>query len=185
MIFNLELITQIKKNILVYHTIFDKIDLKGEYWESILDKSFNDLNIKSEWYENSHKIGIDILTDDFGRISCKGGILYTKKLVISGSRTTSHPTLEDKIKFLDDKKVDTYFCLAKKKPFDGKYHLYIFNSDCLDHSSMMWENTYRGYKGTVEDFTILIESKMSDQIWYHINKNLLPEPFIIDISEPI
>ncbi len=171
---NFELLNKITSRIKKHHELYDS-PIKGEMFEELLNKAFLELGVKNEWKSGSHQISSDMYNDLYGRISCKSGKLNTYKktnkttLTLSGSRTTKHKTLEDKIKFLNDKKEDCYFCLSTDPIFTSKYYLLIFNSDILSSDPLTWDTTNSGYKGISDKLEIKIQKSMSDQIWYTLD----------------
>lgn len=172
-----KLIPILELNIKKYHELFD-IPLKAEYFENILYKSFLELNIDTHWNSMSHTISCDMTNDIFGRISCKSGNFKNIKkknqlvLILSSSRTTKHKTLDDKIKFMNTKKEDSFFCLTNSKE-DKSYKLLYFESDMLNINNVIWKVDNIGWKGNRTGLDIEIRKSMSDQIWYILDNKQL------------
>jgi hypothetical protein len=180
----------IKIRINKHHQLYD-LPLTAEYWEETLHKSFSDIGQNTDWQpDRSHKISEDMKHEYFGRISCKSGaVKITKKkkaLVVSGSRTGKYKTIEEKLKFFSLKKEDVYFCLSRnKKEWDKgskKYYLYVFNSSILNLSEQTWNETGGGWRCENKIYKAWITKKLSDQLWFEINMEYLPEPTLIEIQ---
>ena len=130
---NDELIDEIKKRILEHHKLY-RLTIKGEYWEDIFSQAVLQIGGFSDWApERTHTIGMDQICSwgDYNnlRISNKSG-LYTissQTLKISGSRSTSYDTLEEKIQHFSNKQEDFYSCLATSSlKKDPNYYLFFF-----------------------------------------------------------
>ena len=150
---NKNLIKSIEKRLKIHHELYSQ-PVKAEQWEEILVQSIRENGNTASWDPGSHKIGEDISTDIFGRISCKSGSLSIKKkgpevINISGSRTTKHKTLEDKINHLSKSHDDYYFCLAKyKKDINSgeyRYYLITFSSTLIKPSNLKWKKHGKNY----------------------------------------
>jgi hypothetical protein len=186
-----ELIKQIKSRIKKHHRLYD-LTIKGEYWEEIFAKSILSVGGITDWApDRNHVVGKD-QTCSFGqiddkRISNKSGVytLSSGKLKISGSRSTTFDTLEEKIKYFSDKQEDLYFCLATSSiKRDPNYYLFYFDSTLLDYENADWIINYNkdqtktiGWKCNTEFYDAWINNDMSGQLWTHINtktSNLTP-----------
>lgn len=179
---------KITQKIKIHHSIYN-LPIFGELWEEILHNSFIDLGQLSYWKPNrSHGVGKDITHEKYGKISCKSGIYHIKNntLMISGSRTSKHKTLEDKLKFLSQDHEDHYFCLARnKKEWElGKkqYYFFQFDSMKIDYSKQNWIPTNNGWKFDNCDFSGKILASASGQVWTTINSSFIGEPIKISIQ---
>ena len=192
----MEVLDYIVDRIKKHHELYD-LPVFGELWEEVLHKSFKDAGQKSDWKPNrSHAVGMDIVHEEHGRISCKSGT-YEKRvkksdtLKINGSRTTQYPTLEEKLEFLSESKDDVYYCLGKIgeewKQGLKRYYLFVFKSDILDLSKQNWQpfKTKKGNAGgwrcSNEKYSAEIRKTMSDQLWVTFNTDYLPEPYFIEV----
>lgn len=179
-----ELVKEIKKRVRKHHKIYD-LTIKGEYWEEIFARSVESVGGQSDWTaDRSHDIGKDqiCLFEDQQpkRISNKSGVytISTNKLKISGSRSTTYPTLEEKIKHFSNKQEDLYFCLATSTlKTDLNYYLFCFDTNLLDYQNAEWEEQYSqegdliGWKCSTDAYDAWIRKGMSDQLWTHIKLN--------------
>lgn len=183
------ILKHIKTRIKKHHKLYD-LTIKGEYWEEILAKSIIDVGGTTDWTpERTHCVGRDQTCSwgeiDNKRISNKSGVytISSNTLKISGSRSTTFETLEEKIKHFSDKQEDLYFCLATstlKK--DLNYYLFYFESGLLDYQNAEWHEQYNedqliGWNCETTNYKAWIKRNMSDQLWTHIKlepANLTP-----------
>ena len=176
-----------------FHTDFS-LPLAAEMWEEVLHRSMLDVGIDSEWDNGrSHKVGEDINTSIFGRISCKSGVLKDDCVSFNGSRTGKYVTLEEKINFLSSDHDDCYFLLSKNtedicsKNF--RYKILIFSSSVCKTNTLKWEETIgtkgkykgkvNGWKGT-GDFNAMITKSTSGQLWTELPLNKVEHIIEID-----
>lgn len=178
---------KISQKIKIHHKIYS-LPVYGELWEEILHNSFIDLGHLSYWKPNrSHGTGKDITHEKFGKISCKSGIYHIKNktVMISGSRTSKHKTLYDKLSFLSNDHDDHYFCLSRNKKEweegNKKYYFFTFSSNILDYKNKKWIPTNNGWKFEDKYISGKILNSASGQLWTTINVNLIGEPFIIKL----
>jgi hypothetical protein len=186
-----ELIKQIRQRVKKHHKLYD-LSIKGDYWEEILAKSIIAIGGDTDWKaERTHCVGKD-QTCSWGiykdkRISNKSGVytISTNTLKISGSRSTTYKTLEEKINYFSDKQEDLYFCLSTSSiKKDLNYYLFYFESSILDYQNANWENLYStvnneqiGWRCETETYKAWIKNDMSSQLWTHIKTdkaNLVP-----------
>lgn len=179
-----ELVKEIRKRIKRHHKLYD-LPVKGEYWEEIFAHSIEATGGKSDWIaDRSHGIGKDqtCLFDNNveKRISNKSGVytLSTNRLKISGSRSTTYQTIEEKIQHFSNKQEDLYFCLATSSlKKDTNYYLFYFDTEILDYHNATWEEQYNqeselmGWKCSTETYDAWIRKGMSDQLWTHLKLN--------------
>ena len=193
--FNRKLIREIEKRILVHHYLY-KTPIKGTLWEDIFAHSVIAVGGTSDWRaDNSHESGKDQSCSwgdlENTRISNKSGYytISSNSLKISGSRTTTFPTIEEKVQYISDKKEDYYVCLAQstlKK--DENYYIFWFDTNVLDYQNQIWEETLdkkgssSGWKCESPKYRAWINKSLSDQLWTHINlKECGIEPIIIEM----
>jgi hypothetical protein len=186
-----------QKNLKNHHDLYPTINLKSEYWESILTKSFRSDNFKCNWlgeFKTSHKPGTDIIVDElkYSRISCKSGtVRYDKKLKkfidlkISGFRTTKYPTLEEKLEYIDSNHEDVIYSLSSSLfKRHKKYILTIFlppKFKKLQWTKITTEKNKVNYVSSkVDGLCAWITDSQSAQLWYVIDYN---SPLILEKHE--
>ena len=100
-----ELVPVLTNRVKAYHTMFS-LPLIAEQWEETLHRSFNDIGRNTTWTPvRRHAVGEDMRLDGIenSRISCKSGQFVNDRSLgkicvkFNGSRSTSFPTLEEKI----------------------------------------------------------------------------------------
>lgn len=187
-----DLVPNIIKRVKAYHDLFD-LPLIAEQWEETLNRSFNDMGLKTTWRPNrSHAIGedmrIEIIQDS--RLSCKSGVFVNDRSLgkycvkFNGSRSTSFPILEDKISHFCKSRDDYYFLLAKPQKFNKKYKLLVFESSVCKINKLIWTETTSGKQWTGEgEFKAIIGKSMSAQLWTTLPLDMIPYHFDIDCSE--
>jgi hypothetical protein len=174
---NSKTLKQVKEKLKIHHTLY-RFPVKAELWEDIFDQCIN--GDCSDWIPGGHDVGTDVLCETTGtRYQNKGGEVNLKKGTItwSGHRTTSHRTINDKIKFISQKHCDEYVMLArnKKEWVNGNkiYYLISFNSSKIDYSKLKWSETYSktgkltGWVGVNDKlpYSAKISLSMSAQLW--------------------
>lgn len=192
---NKKLIREIEKRILVHHHLY-RTPIKGVLWEDIFAQSVIASGGSSDWQpNNSHESGKDqscsLGNDNPIRISNKSGYytISSNSLKISGSRTTTFPTLEEKIQYISDKKEDYYVCLATSSlKKDDNYYIFWFDTSILDYGNQEWGETIgkkgesSGWKCECPKYRAWINKSLSDQLWTHINlKECEIEPIVIEL----
>lgn len=187
------LIPVLTKRIKAYHEQFS-LPLVGEYWEETLHRSFTDIGETTSWKpDRSHTIGKDMTLEgiDNSRISCKSGqfikkdrALGKKCVKFNGGRSTSHPTLEEKIAHFSESHDDLYFLLAKDKKFEKKYKLLVFASPVCKVNKLTWSESPSGkvWNG-IGEFKAIIGKSMSHQLWTTLPLNMIEYQYDIDCSE--
>lgn len=174
------------------HHILYSNQCKSEYWEELCSKALIKAGFGSDWKPDfNHVTGEDQRTTSGVRISNKGGKIKKNKLVISGSRLTSHKTLEDKIAFISTHHDDYVFCLATDKDWDPQkpvYYLIIIDSTSLAYEKGKWvetfskKNKHNGWQTTaLLDFSAKIQMSMSHQLWTTIDQKLFTEVYKIEL----
>lgn len=192
---NKKLIREIEKRIIVHHYFYNT-PIKGVIWEDIFAQSVTAVGGKSDWKpNNSHEPGKDQSCTwgdlDNKKISNKSGTytISSNSLKISGSRTTTFPTLEEKIHYISDKKEDYYVCLATSSlKKDENYYIFWFDTNILDYGNQEWVETIgkngesSGWKCESPNYRAWINKGLSDQLWTHINlKECEIEPIVIEL----
>jgi hypothetical protein len=186
------LVSHVEQRLIEHHKLYDSI-CKAEYWEENFCWALKKSGFGSSWKPDSnHKIGEDQkTTTNKISISNKSGTYHRKLdlISISGSRLTKHKTIKDKLLFLSEKKEDYVACLATDKDQwklgIRKYYFAIVNSDKLNYSDQIWEETYgcrdynkgklTGWKCTSESFCATIIRPNSDQLWTWIKMPVFDE----------
>jgi len=166
---------KIGKHVELYHNI----PIKAEYFESIVSTSLG-----CDWKPMNHNPNQDLETmiTNMMKPSLKSGVIHNGVLTFSSHRTTEHPTLDDKIEFLNSREYDSYLCLTREKNSTKthKYQLVYFPKQVIDWNSIEWIDTYNkkgkhtGYHGKNSDGSIRtkIVFSMSHQVWIDIDMNL-------------
>lgn len=190
------LVPHLQDQLVSHHNTY-KSRCKGVQWEEICANALINAGIGSDWEpDENHKVGVDQTTNCGRLISNKGGTWDSglSKLKFSGSRLTSHKTLEDKLIFLSKKSEDYIFCLASDpktaKNYSNPYVYYftVIDTSKLDYQNAVWEtkiNTNTGkvssYKGIGAGYTATISRSMSDQIWTTVDRSLVTELYEIRV----
>jgi hypothetical protein len=145
-------------------------------FESVLKKN------QKKSAPNNHLKSYDFMHSNL-KISVKSGQIKNDNLKFSYSRTTEHPTLNDKIEYLA--KFDNLIIgiASEKIKSDSpqvisktKYYLYYFPADFIDIKSMDFvetDNCWQG-KDKARGINMDIVKKMSDQPWITMPINLIP-----------
>lgn len=179
---NKKLIREIEKLIIVHHHSYET-PIKGVLWEEIFAKAVIKSGGTSDWKpDDSHSVGKDQSCSwgafENTRISNKSGYytISSGRLKISGSRTTSHTTLEEKIKHLSNKNEDLYLCLARSSlKKDKNYYIFCFDTNLLDYHNQDWIENYdknnklSGWKCECPQYKAWVKKSLSDQLWTDIN----------------
>ena len=167
---------KIQKNINGYHQYFPELTLRGEYWESVLNKSLIELGYTTQWDPFSHKQEEDIFCEPFNRISVKSGVQAPRKktLKINGSRTTKFKTLDEKLRHLSIKRADCIFSLSYSK-VNKNYDFIILDVDDIKYNALNWHEDEKNgnFVGVSPKLNIKIVRAMSDQVWYEFSYDLI------------
>jgi hypothetical protein len=159
--------------------LYPKIQIKAEYFESIVSSSLG-----CDWNPMNHNPNQDLETQvtNMKKPQLKSGVIKNGFLTLSSHRTTKHPSLKSKIEFLSSRDYDSYLCFSRdhntKKTH--KYKLVYFDKGVIDWNSMVWVDTYdkkgkhSGYYGTTPNGSVKskIVFNMSHQVWIEINMSL-------------
>ena len=186
------LLPAITSRVKAYHKLFS-LPLIAEQWEETLHRSFNDIGQNTSWKpDRSHAIGEDMRLDGINnsRISCKSGQFVNDRSLgktcvkFNGSRSTSFPTLEEKLAHFCESHDDYYFLLAKDKKFNKKYKLLVFESPICRVNKLTWTESAskKSWNGEGE-FKACIGKSMSAQLWTTLPLDMIPYQFEIDCSE--
>ena len=187
-----ELVPVLTNRVKAYHTMFS-LPLIAEQWEETLHRSFNDIGRNTTWTpDRSHAVGEDMRLEGIenSRLSCKSGQFVNDRSLgktcvkFNGSRSTSFPTLEEKIAHFSKSHDDYYFLLAKDKNFNKKYKLLVFESPICRVDQLTWTESSSGkaWNGTGK-FKAEIGKAMSAQLWTTLPLDMIPYQFEIDCSE--
>ena len=187
-----ELVPRLTNRVKAYHTMFS-LPLIAEQWEETLHRSFNDIGRNTTWTpDRRHAVGEDMRLDGIenSRISCKSGQFVNDRSLgktcvkFNGSRSTSFPSLEEKIAHFSESHDDYYFLLAKDKNFNKKYKLLVFESPICRVDQLTWTESSSGkaWNGT-GTFKADIGKSMSAQLWTTLPLDMIPYQFEIDCSE--
>lgn len=184
-----EVFAAITRRIKMHHQLYDNLTIKDKYWEYTLSNSFRDANFKCSWNQESHESGKDIIVENilYKRISCKSGIVvYSKRkkkitqIKISGFRTTSYKSIEDKLNYIDGNHEDVVFSLSSSLfKSHKKYILTVFLPPKFKNLS--WIKKNNGYMSNkVNGVSAKILSQCSDQLWYQLDYD---SPLILETYE--
>ena len=189
------LIPHVENRLIKHHELYSG-QCKAEYWEENCAYALRESGFGSNWKPDfNHKSGKDQTTNSGIRISNKGGKIGNDlSLTISGSRLTSHKTLNDKLKFLKKKEEDYVFSLAintKEWSKNKKYYFVVIDSNKLNYFDQNWIETIgergknkgsiTGWKCDSDHFNAKITRSMSDQLWTSIKSSLFEEIYEINI----
>lgn len=186
------LLPAITSRVKAYHKLFS-LPLIAEQWEETLHRAFKDIGQNTSWKpDRSHAIGEDMRLDGINnsRISCKSGQFVNDRSLgktcvkFNGSRSTSFPTLEEKLAHFCESHDDYYFLLAKDKKFNKKYKLLVFESPICRVNKLTWTESAskKSWNGEGE-FKACIGKSMSAQLWTTLPLEMIPYKFDIDCSE--
>ena len=184
-----ELFEEIEKNVRDYHKgLFTDIDLKGLYWEKVLNYSLNNQGHETTHDIGSHQVGADIEINkiDRGRISCKGGDIRgninNPTIAIPSFRSAKLKTLEEKISYFDSGHEDVIIALGSKGTATGKaigdslnfdYLICVFVPLCFGNLKWERKQTGTGWQSRGDHIEADIWKSMSDQLWYYIPLNMI------------
>ncbi len=139
---------------------------------------------------NNHQKAYDLKFSG-EKISIKSGTVKNGDVTISYSRTSSYPTLEDKIAYLS-----TFDNLIlgigseQTKPSNShissttSYYLYYFQANEIDLKNMNWNETENSWQGHSETtgISVDIRKKMSSQPWIKLPSSFVNAEKIITSS---
>lgn len=179
--------TRIEELIRKHHELYDgKVD--GLHWEELSYKALTYCGVDTVYENGSHSIGTDIVIDNMN-VSYKSGLSLHKKrmdkhfYVYSGSRTTKHKTLTEKIAFLTSSDVtDFAFCEATPTKVDDKVVKWDYTLRTMSHTQIPYDTLEFDYdddsgipipttitgKDINSEFVCKINKSMSSQIWYWV-----------------
>lgn len=188
---NIKFLTTLKNEVKKYYKLFPLLTLKGEHWEHVLYNALINCGFKPKWKAGGHQSGMDIMVEGED-ISCKGGTYQNTQfkngrfpsLKFSGCRLTKHNNLRERLKYLNEKREDYYFCFPRLKT--GEHQLVVFPYDILKYNELEWDKTFNkktkafsGWKGEGKNIRANIVKSCSYQVWTSIATNLLAEPIKI------
>ena len=186
------LLPAITSRVKAYHTLFS-LPLIAEQWEETLHRAFKDIGQSTTWKpDRSHAVGEDMRLEGIenSRISCKSGQFVNDRSLgktcvkFNGSRSTSYPTLEEKLAHFCESHDDYYFLLAKDKNFNKKYKLLVFESPICRVDQLTWTESSSGKSWNgMGNFKACIGKSMSAQLWTTLPLDMIPYQFDIDCSD--
>lgn len=194
-----ELAARLEKNIKTYHQMF-ALPLADVYWENVLHNTLAELGHPTDWVpDRSHQIGKDLSVPSLvaSRISCKAGTIAKNReynelcVTFSGSRTTKHEAIADKVAHLSGDHQDYYFLLSKRstvkgKAFDMQYTLLVFHASLVSPDKLVWsaepeKGKWFGRSACPDQpFHASITKKMSDQLWTCLPVRHIPYHYVIN-----
>jgi hypothetical protein len=177
-------LAKFKKNLELHHSLYPDIALDSKMLESIFERSlFGDVKHDT----GSHSIGYDLIVSN-KKISVKSGKYNTNKnhLTFSSHRTTTHNTIDEKVKFIDEHHFDYQYNFAKVGKWikTKSYKLIVFKKEQLKVGDLKFEENDSGWLGQNDNIKVGIRKTMSDQVWYTINLNNVKPLKIMDFSVP-
>lgn len=125
------------------------------------------------------------------KISIKSGSVKNGDVTISYSRTSSYPTLEEKIEYLSTfDNLILGIASEQTKPINSHvssstdYYLYYFQADQIDLKDMKWNETENSWKGYSEHtgISVDIRKKMSSQPWIKLPSSFVNAQKIVSSS---
>ena len=174
------------KNRLMSHHELYSLPVKGEYFEESLSHALAEAGHKTDWEPNfSHKVGEDmcLIGVSQGRISCKSGTKDAKNVKISGSRSESYKTVEEKVNHFSADHDDVCFMLSKNKPFNKVYTLLVYRSSVFKPNLLTWREHEKGNQWFGEgDFSATIGKSMSSQLWTTLPLGMADVTFVFDCN---
>ena len=174
------------KNGLMGHHELYSLPVKGEYFEELLSRALAEAGYKTDWEPNfSHKVGEDmcLIGVSQGRISCKSGTKDAKNVKISGSRSESYKTVEEKVNHFSADHDDVCFMLSKNKPFNKVYTLLVYRSSVFKPNLLTWREHEKGNQWFGEgDFSATIGKSMSSQLWTTLPLGMAEVTFVFDCN---
>lgn len=176
----------------LHHDLYTNI-CKDVYLEELTSKAFKSIGKLTDWKPDcSHEIGRD-QTVNKKRISNKSGMVFIKnenlKIKISGSRTSTYPTLGAKLNFLNKKDYDYILgCGTVKDESFKRYYLYLIDGSKIDYFDLEWtedqdKNGNSKWQGVGNNIIADIQTKStSNQLWLTIDKNFCDYFRTLDIN---
>ncbi len=111
----------------------------------------------------------------------ENGTVTSSSVRFSGSRSASHPTLDEKLAHFCKSNDDWYFLLSKPKDFNKKYILLVFQSSVCKVDQLEWVEKGKGWKGTGEFNASISADTASCQLWIdELPLNKIPYKFNIE-----
>jgi len=111
----------------------------------------------------------------------KNGIVTSSSVSFSGSRSSSYPTLDEKLAHFCKSNDDWYFLLSKPKDFKKEYTLLVFQSSVCKVDQLEWVEKGKGWKGRGEFNASISAETASSQLWIdELPLNKIPYKFNIE-----
>lgn len=119
--------------------------------------------------------------EDDDKKNGKNGIVTSSSVRFSGSRSSSYPTLDEKLAHFCKSNDDWYFLLSKPKDFKKEYMLLVFHSSVCKVDQLNWVENGKGWKGTGEFNASITAATASGQLWIdELPLNKIPYKFLIE-----
>lgn len=175
-----EIVKKLTLKLKKHHGVYT-IPCRAEQFEDLFVQCLKEVTPNADvlWKPGSHSPGADIVWDGI-RIQNKSGDFNLKKGTVkfNGSRTSSYETIEDKIAFLSEDKIDYYVLLGREKNFDcdaPRYFLMWFESKKIDYKNAPWEEYKGGWRSVAKNYEFRIVKSLSHQLWTTANIEYLQE----------
>lgn len=111
----------------------------------------------------------------------ENGTVTSSSVRFSGSRSASHPTLDEKLAHFCKSNDDWYFLLSKPKDFKKEYTLLVFQSSVCKVDQLKWVENGKGWKGEGEFNASISAATASCQLWIdELPLNKIPYKFLIE-----
>lgn len=161
-----------KARLEAYTGMFKFIPLKGEHFEEVVYHSILDANPDAdiEWTPNGHSVGVDITVDGtkMSLKSCKLPAKDDRPMEYSSFRTTSLPTIDDKIAYLDRSHYHHLLCLSRRERTNGSIKTIHYSLRELiqpfKFSEMVWTEDDVNFIGTHDEGRAVIRKSRSHQL---------------------
>lgn len=179
----------INNQLKLWKQLMPNIRPKGTNLEQLIDNAIRAKGVETGWDPESHKVSEDmkiVLNDEDTSISIKTGIWSDAKntLVISGSRTGEHKTIEAKVNHLKTSSAELYLLIAgaKDAKAEDPYYMITFNHDVIDFGSPEnWTEDKSKWFYETDDVRLEIRKSMSDQLWVVIKNSKNINVQLLDI----
>ena len=154
----------------LHHSLYKELKIKAGMFEELLSSSLREVSgLVTLWDVGSHKTGKDVVFNNI-RISCKSGVVNRSGILsLSGSRTTTHKTIEEKVNFISQNHDDFVLTLSE---CGDMYKMFIIPSKLLGFGKPSeWIHNKTHWKFESSVMSCKIKKCMSDQLWMYIDTN--------------
>jgi len=186
---------ELRKEI-VFYSLLNKIPITNITWEERVVNALNYSGTENVlWTPGSHQSGKDIKTPNYS-FSCKS--MFEKRGIarLSSFRTTTYPTIEEKINFIDNiGKNFTHYLIISRANFKKhlRYRVYMIEANYICAKNFNWDSYYsknKRFLGWETDYInglkLKIVKNMSAQLWIYIDVNDLKDNscvrLLVDVS---